>query len=172
MTRALERHEAGEARVIPVILRACLWDGAPFCKLQALPKDARPITSWSNLDEAFFDVAKGIRAAIQELIPRTNSLPTNRGQIPPLVFHGTVTVNGLRAPAGTEVIALIGGKEQASTTIQRDRTYILLVPKGNGTDVTFRVGTHTAVQSAMWKDGGADVLNLTVRVPPRAVRRR
>ena len=33
MTRALERHEAGEARVIPVILRACLWDGAPFCKL-------------------------------------------------------------------------------------------------------------------------------------------
>ena len=81
-------------------------------------------------------------------------------------------MNGLRAPAGTVVIALIAGKEQTSTTIKRDGTYTLLVPKGNGTDVTFRVGTHTAVQTAMWKDGGADVLNLTVHVPPRTVRRR
>jgi hypothetical protein len=34
MKRALERHEAGTARVIPVIIRACLWNGAPFSKLQ------------------------------------------------------------------------------------------------------------------------------------------
>lgn len=171
MKRALERHEAGTARVIPVILRACLWDGAPFCKLQALPKDARPITSWPNLDEAFFDVAKGIRAAIQELIPRTARLPTDQRQIPPHVFHGTAKINDRFAPPDTEVIALIGGEEQASTTIQRDGIYTLLVPKGNGTDVTFRVGNHTAVQTAMWKKSGADILNLTVRVLPRAVRR-
>src|SRR5690349_17931113 len=30
LTRALERHEAGEARVIPVILRSVDWRGAPF----------------------------------------------------------------------------------------------------------------------------------------------
>jgi hypothetical protein len=30
MKRALERHDAGECRVIPVFLRACHWKGAPF----------------------------------------------------------------------------------------------------------------------------------------------
>lgn len=33
MTRVLERHHAGEAIVIPVILRDCLWKGAPFGKI-------------------------------------------------------------------------------------------------------------------------------------------
>ena len=42
MKRALEKHEAGEARVIPVILRAVDWSGALFGKLQVLPTDARP----------------------------------------------------------------------------------------------------------------------------------
>jgi len=44
--RALERHEAGEARLIPVILRPVDWQRAPFGKLQALPKDARPVTDF------------------------------------------------------------------------------------------------------------------------------
>ena len=67
MKRAMERHEAGETRVIPVILRPVDWKGAPFGKLQALPKDAKPVTSWPNRDEAFTDVAQGIRAAVEEL---------------------------------------------------------------------------------------------------------
>ena len=67
---AMERHEAGGARVIPVILRPCDWSGAPFGKLQALPKNARPATSWPNLDEAFTDVAKGIRKTAEALHAR------------------------------------------------------------------------------------------------------
>ena len=68
MRRAIERHEAGEARVIPVILRAVDWKGAPFGKLQCLPTDAKPVTSWTNRDEAFRDVAQGIRKAVEELL--------------------------------------------------------------------------------------------------------
>jgi hypothetical protein len=67
MRRALERHEAGEARVIPVILRHCDWTHGPFAKLQALPKDARPVMAWADRDEAFTDVARGIRQAVGEL---------------------------------------------------------------------------------------------------------
>ena len=67
MRRALERHASGEARVIPVILRAVEWTGAPFGHLQALPTDARPVTSWSNRDEAFADVARGVRKAVTEI---------------------------------------------------------------------------------------------------------
>src|SRR2546429_6160470 len=66
MQRALERHQAGEARVIPILLRPVDWKGAPFTRLQALPTNAKPITSWGNQDEAFTDVAAGIRRAIED----------------------------------------------------------------------------------------------------------
>ena len=65
LRRALERHAAGEARVIPVILRPVDWRGAPFGHLQALPSNGRPVTRWRNRDEAFADVARGIRVAVQ-----------------------------------------------------------------------------------------------------------
>ena len=68
MTRALERHDQGEARVIPVLLRMVDgWQGAPFGKLQSLPTDGKPVTSWKICDEAFADVARGIRNAIGQL---------------------------------------------------------------------------------------------------------
>lgn len=62
--QAMKRHEVGEATVIPIILKPCDWSGAPFGKLQALPKNAKPITRWDDRDEAFLNVAQGIRAAI------------------------------------------------------------------------------------------------------------
>jgi hypothetical protein len=71
MKRAVERHDVGEARVIPIILRSCDWQTAPFGKLQALPKDAKAVTSWSNKDEALTNVAKGIRAAVNDIIPKS-----------------------------------------------------------------------------------------------------
>ncbi|HWS87418.1 MAG TPA: tetratricopeptide repeat protein [Pyrinomonadaceae bacterium] len=67
---AMERHEKSEARVVPIILRPCDWSGAPFGKLQALPKNAKPVTTWPNQDEAFTDIAKGIRKVAQELLAR------------------------------------------------------------------------------------------------------
>jgi hypothetical protein len=67
MKRAMERHKEGRARVIPVILRAVYWKGAPFANLQALPTGAEPVTSWHNIDEAFEVVATGIRRAVEEL---------------------------------------------------------------------------------------------------------
>jgi TIR domain len=66
MGRALERHDAGTARVIPIVLRPVdnLWK-APFGKLQALPTDGKAVTLWENQDAAFADVAKGIRLAAE-----------------------------------------------------------------------------------------------------------
>jgi formylglycine-generating enzyme required for sulfatase activity len=65
MKRALERHEAGEVQVIPVILRPVDWELAPFSKLQCLPSDARAVTLWSDIHAAFTDIAKGIRRAAE-----------------------------------------------------------------------------------------------------------
>ncbi len=67
MARALERDKAGEARVIPVIIRPVDWKGAPFRNLKALPKDGKPVTKWGNRDEAWANVAEGIRAAVEDL---------------------------------------------------------------------------------------------------------
>ena len=65
MRRAMERHLAGTARVIPVILRDCDWKSAPFGSLMAAPKDARPVKSWPDIDEAFTDVALQVRKAVE-----------------------------------------------------------------------------------------------------------
>lgn len=65
--RALEKHENGSARVVPIVLRDCLWLNLPFGKLQALPKDAKSIKSRRNVDSAFTEVAQGLRNVVGEL---------------------------------------------------------------------------------------------------------
>jgi len=60
MQRAIERHDSGEARVIPIVLRHVHWQETPLSKLQVLPDGAQPITSWSDPDEAFWVVAREI----------------------------------------------------------------------------------------------------------------
>src|SRR5947209_3580429 len=68
MKRAIERHQRGEARVIPIIVRPVYWQGI-LGHLQALPTDAKPVMSalWYNVDEAFFDVTEGIRTVVAQL---------------------------------------------------------------------------------------------------------
>lgn len=65
---AMERHQKGEARVIPVILRETDWHTSSFASLQALPTEARPVTSWTDPDAAFKDIAQGIRRASEDLL--------------------------------------------------------------------------------------------------------
>ncbi|MBI1928892.1 toll/interleukin-1 receptor domain-containing protein [Candidatus Poribacteria bacterium] len=64
MKRAMQRYEAGEAHLIPIILRPVYWKDRSLGKLQALPTDAKPVTNWANLDDAFANVAKGLMAVV------------------------------------------------------------------------------------------------------------
>jgi len=64
---AMKRHARGEASVVPVMLRSVDITDAPFAALQGLPTDLRPVTSWPNRDEAWTDVAKGVRWNISKL---------------------------------------------------------------------------------------------------------
>lgn len=75
MRRAMERYGAGEAWVVPVLLRAVDWQDEPISRLQALPTNGRPITSWTNRDEAFTDVAKGLRKIITRLSSPATAAP-------------------------------------------------------------------------------------------------
>jgi internalin A len=66
MKRALERDEAGEATVIPILLRDLNWKTAPFAHLQALPTDLRAVRLWPDQDSAWRNVSEGIEQAIEE----------------------------------------------------------------------------------------------------------
>ena len=93
MQRAMERHRTGEARVIPILLRPADWQSAPFGELQALPGNGTPVTSWENRDEAFADVAQGIRRAIEGLT--VSSISEDSDQ---LLFEETILDRGRDEP--------------------------------------------------------------------------
>ena len=67
MMRAMERHDQGEARVIPIIIRPVDWKSAPFGRLLVLPRGGKPVTDsdWYTPDHAFLDVVNGIREVIE-----------------------------------------------------------------------------------------------------------
>jgi CheY-like chemotaxis protein len=70
LTVAMQRHKAGVATVVPIMVRAIDIEAEdreafPFLELQGLPTDMRPVTSWGNRDEAWTNVAKGLRATVK-----------------------------------------------------------------------------------------------------------
>jgi hypothetical protein len=67
MPKALERHISNTARLIPVILRSSDWMQTPFSKLQVLPENGKPLTSWDNRDEGFTDIVKGIKKVVSSI---------------------------------------------------------------------------------------------------------
>lgn len=64
---ALTRHENNEAFVVPIIFRPCEWPLSPIGKLQALPRDGKPVCNYPTQDHAFNEITRGIRRVIEEL---------------------------------------------------------------------------------------------------------
>jgi SIR2-like domain/TIR domain len=70
MTRAVQRHHQGEARVIPIIVKSCPWKYAPFANLGVLPSDGKPIDLALNTDQILLEVAEAIKLAIEEWVEK------------------------------------------------------------------------------------------------------
>lgn len=64
---ALQRQKKGNARVIPVILRDCLWKMDILKDLKPLPYDGNSIFSKANRDKAFLEIAMEVRAIARDL---------------------------------------------------------------------------------------------------------
>jgi tetratricopeptide (TPR) repeat protein len=69
MQRVMERHESGNACVIPIVLRPVSWEDTPFQHLQVLPRNGIPVISkqWENRDAAWVHVVEEIRVVIATL---------------------------------------------------------------------------------------------------------
>lgn len=78
MRRAVERQEAGEAVIIPVILRPCDWHRAAFGRLNAVPRDGRPVSAFTDRDAAFLEVARAVRE-VAMAASRTGCPPSRGG---------------------------------------------------------------------------------------------
>lgn len=94
LARAMERHEQREASIIPIFIKDCDWEGAPFDKLQGLPKDAKPVGRADN-DTAWSEVAKGIKAVVAKMEQQLSSPPKeNPAPVPPTISHSKNIVSG------------------------------------------------------------------------------
>lgn len=65
---AINRHERGEAKVLPVIVRPCSFlDDPVISRLQVLPTDGKPVNShhWRERDDAWLDVVAGVKRTIE-----------------------------------------------------------------------------------------------------------
>ena len=67
MMRAMERQALGAARVIPIILRSVDLGRTPFKRLLALPRNGKPIDTWSNADEIWTIIVQEIRHVCEQL---------------------------------------------------------------------------------------------------------
>jgi len=70
LARAMQRHTEEDILVVPIIVRACDWQDAPFGKLQAVPTDGKAVTSWTDIDEAWTEVARHLKLCVAELLTR------------------------------------------------------------------------------------------------------
>lgn len=137
MTRALEREKAGEARVVPVIVRPCDWHPAPFGKLQAVPEDGLAVTdsSWGSEDEAWADVARRLRKVVEELATRAIRDPsgarrTAAGGTPPTTLDPTRYLEALERR--NSYVEIRGMGAQVAERLPLDRVYTRLRVAGAG----------------------------------------
>ena len=75
---ALNRLKQGEAKVVPILLRPCLWDYSRFSALQMIPRDAKAVSLWNSLDEALRDVAGEISKIVSQDPPQPKAPAAER----------------------------------------------------------------------------------------------
>ena len=73
---AYDRQKRGEVKIIPVILRHCMWQMDVLGSLKPLPKDGHPVRSshWENKDMAYQDIAMGLQQIANDLLQATQQI--------------------------------------------------------------------------------------------------
>ena len=93
----------------------------------------------------------------------TLDLAANRSLLPPHIFVGTAKIDGIAAPLGTIVAALIGDQTVALSLVDQANGVFSKAIKVDvlGQPVTFKISDFAASQSAITTEvGGANVVNL------------
>jgi len=65
LSAALQLQQAGQLRIVSVLLRPCMWDYSPVRSFPVLPSNGKEITRWPNQDKAWMDVQSGLIKVVQ-----------------------------------------------------------------------------------------------------------
>jgi hypothetical protein len=119
---AIERHKAGTARVIPILLRRFDNWKVAFGNLQlkALPEGERPVSDWKPYDNAFESIAKGIRGLVEELTASPFSLKSY-----PQLRVGVTAVARTLASVSTVTASLFPKKLKSRRRKQANLTTVI-----------------------------------------------
>lgn len=64
----MQRHNLGKAKVIPILVEKCHWEGQPYKDLKPLPRDRKPIGSnKTKKSDVYYDITYEIRSEINRL---------------------------------------------------------------------------------------------------------
>lgn len=76
LRKAYERQKRGEVKVIPVILRHCMWQMDVLSTLHPLPKGGHPVRSkhWDTPDVAYQNIAMGLQQIANDLLTATRQI--------------------------------------------------------------------------------------------------
>jgi hypothetical protein len=118
--RALERQEAGLARIVPIIIRECDWRIPQLQKFKALPKDGKAVASphWSSIDAGFANVVESLRRLLKGgITPTSNVKPVRKSKSKFLAdeTHVTEEQRGALKEVAEEVVKRLTIKEVAES---------------------------------------------------------
>ena len=73
---AVERQNLNSAMVIPILVEPCHWQSIPELRdIKIIPEDAKPVSVWTNQDNAWLDVIKELERITEK-------------QNPPIQYYG------------------------------------------------------------------------------------
>jgi hypothetical protein len=92
LLRALDRHKAGDAVILPIITTPCDWQSTPLNSLQVLPEGGKPLVRWQDPNEVLEQIAELLKRTVDKLPGRrrTTALwigPAHAGHLVPTIRH-------------------------------------------------------------------------------------
>jgi parallel beta-helix repeat protein len=169
LKRAMERHDTGEARIIPIILREVHWKGSPFSKLEALPTDGEPVKdgNWRSIDAAFRDVTEGLEKVITGL--HQKNIDAEHSPIPRRNSPKTIMVDQMYRGDFATITDAIAAADPGSRILVRSGVYdeglvidkpLEIVGEGKLGDVIIRATGKSAI---LFKTARGKISNILIR---------
>jgi hypothetical protein len=113
MKRALERHNAGDAYVLPILVRPVDWDTTVLKDLAVLPTGGKPASMWPDMDEVLLDVTIGIERIVAQIngsLPPKERPPISQYSYPGPDIQKIANLLEMRKESNHSTVLLLGSR--------------------------------------------------------------
>lgn len=67
--KTIERHNRNEVLIAPIFLRPCDFESSLLSSFQGVPREAKFISTWDDIDSAFYEVTREFKKLVNEFKP-------------------------------------------------------------------------------------------------------